>query len=533
MESMCLESYLPHQIPSLDALRSLDARLAHWRQTGKLFANPPVAVQTDAVQTEPGNLGDPDFDVVISGGTLGIILGAALVKQGWKVALVERGVLQGRQQEWNISRRELSVLLELELLSELQLEEAIATEFNPNRIQFQGGEPFWVKDILNVGISPIKLLDQLKQSFLQEGGILLEHHPFVAATVYADRVQVQTKGAHSVLSTRLLVDAMGHFSPIVAQARASYSANGVTPDGLCMVVGTCATGLPQRDYGDLMVSITPIQEFSQYFWEAFPAQDGRTTYLFTYSDLHPERPSLEQLLKDYFQLLPAYQACNLDEFKVLRLMFGVFPSYRESPLQLPWNRMIAVGDSSGHQSPLSFGGFGAMLRHLDRLTQGIGEALRSDALTVEDLRWIQPYQPNLSAAWMFQRAMSPRAGQSLNPDHINQLLNGVFQTMAGLGDAVLEPFLQDVVQWKGLTQTLLVMTARYPALVPRILQQVGLQTLVQWLPHYGQLGLQTLLAHVAQVKPIRNWGDRLSPQAQYRWHRQLDAWKYGTGLDGR
>lgn len=531
---MLLDSYLSDQRPSLSALRALDTRLAQWRQSGQLFDQPPTPVQIGQ-----GALGDLDYDVVISGGTLGIILGAALVKKGWRVALLERGLLQGRQQEWNISRQELSVLVDLELVTEVQLEEAIATEFNPNRIQFHGGDPFWVKDVLNIGVSPITLLEQLKQSFVQDGGRLLEHHPFTGVTVHGDGVLIQTKGQHSTLKARMFVDAMGHFSPVVAQARA-----GDSPDSLCMVVGTCAKGLPHMNSGDLMVSISPIQRDSQYFWEAFPAQDGRTTYLFTYSDLHPNRPNLEDLLVDYFQYLPTYQSCELDTIQIQRLMFGVFPSYRNSPLQLPWDRMLAVGDSSGHQSPLSFGGFGAMLRHLSRLTQGLDEALGADALTVKDLAWIQPYQPNLAAAWMFQQAMSPRVGQVLDPNHINQLLTAVFQTMTDLGESVLDPFLQDVVQWKGLTQTLLAMTIRYPALVPKILQQVGVSVLAQWLPHYGQLGVQTLLAHLSpglnsgregimrsgKQGPVLN--HLFSPQAQYRWHRQLDAWKYGTGLDG-
>jgi len=35
-----------------------------------------------------------------------------------------------------------------------------------------------------------------------------------------------------------------------------------------------------------------------------------------------------------------------------------------------------VGDASGIQSPLSFGGFGAMTRHLRRLTDAVSEAVQ-------------------------------------------------------------------------------------------------------------------------------------------------------------
>jgi hypothetical protein len=47
----------------------------------------------------------PAYDVVICGGTLGIFMATALQLKGWSVAVVERGALAGRQQEWNISEQ--------------------------------------------------------------------------------------------------------------------------------------------------------------------------------------------------------------------------------------------------------------------------------------------------------------------------------------------------------------------------------------------------------------------------------------------
>ncbi|NJM46600.1 MAG: hypothetical protein HC860_10820 [Alkalinema sp. RU_4_3] len=78
-------------------------------------------------------------DVVICGGTLGILLGAALVGQGLKVVLLERGVLKGREQEWNVSRGELGVLVRLGLVTEAELAAVISSEFNPVRVGFGGG----------------------------------------------------------------------------------------------------------------------------------------------------------------------------------------------------------------------------------------------------------------------------------------------------------------------------------------------------------------------------------------------------------
>ncbi|MFM7614003.1 MAG: FAD-binding oxidoreductase, partial [Synechococcales cyanobacterium] len=114
---------------------------------------------------------------------------------------------------------------------------------------------------------------------------------------------------------------------------------------------------------------------------------------------------------------------------------------RQSPLQTPWNYILPVGDSSGNQSPLSFGGFGAMIRHLERLTMGIEEALQTNELWASSLKLLQPYQPSLSVTWLFQKAMSVRINQQIPPDQINQLLSVVFTEMAKLGTRVLKPFL--------------------------------------------------------------------------------------------
>lgn len=48
---------------------------------------------------------------VVCGGTLGIFLAAALQLAGLRVAVVERGPLRGRAQEWNISRKEIDELV--------------------------------------------------------------------------------------------------------------------------------------------------------------------------------------------------------------------------------------------------------------------------------------------------------------------------------------------------------------------------------------------------------------------------------------
>jgi lycopene cyclase CruP len=295
------------------------------------------------------------------------------------------------------------------------------------------------------------------------------------------------------------------------------------------VVGTCAQGYLENSSGDLFATITPVQDQCQYFWEAFPARDGRTTYLFTYVDAHPDRPSLKTLFEDYLRLLPEYQGVALDRLKFQRALFGFFPCYRQSPLKPAWNRVLPIGDSSGNQSPLSFGGFGAMIRHLSRLTHGIHTALVADLLDRPALSLLQPYQPGLAVTWLFQRSMSVGMQQQATPNQVNALLSAVFQEMQKSGDTVLKPFLQDVVQFPALSQTLARAAIAHPTLILKVIPYVGLPTLVEWMGHYLALGLYAGLYPIGRwLKP---WVKSLPLQQQYYGDRWIEAWQYGSGQD--
>ncbi|GIM04453.1 hypothetical protein Vretimale_9032, partial [Volvox reticuliferus] len=380
-----------------------------------------------------------DFDVVICGGTLGLFLATALQLRGWRVAIVEKRLVQGRNQEWNISWGELEVLLELGLLSREEFREAVVSEFNPIRVGFLGGKDMWTSDVLNLGVHPRRLLEALRRRFEAAGGLVYENTAFRAAIVHTDglRLKLAPGGSESPLAVgdtnrpnglsstgssprpvtaprsltcRLLLDCMGHYSDIVKQIRGR-----VKPDGMCMVVGSCAEGFPAElnQSADLLYSLSHARHDMQLFWEAFPAEGGRarTTYMFAYSDAHPDRPSFEQLLDTYFEMLPQYQGLPLEQLRFKRVLFGGFPCYSNGPLPPAFDRVMQIGDASAAQSPLSFGGFGSMMRHLGRLTKGLDQALAEDRLTRGDLTWLQPYQPSLSASWLFQRAMSLGVGQ--------------------------------------------------------------------------------------------------------------------------
>lgn len=506
---------LPQQLQRMDRL---------WHEFRHPQGPPPTYVHP-----QPHPLGaQPEFDVIIAGGTLGVLVGTVLQHQGWRVAIVEGRALQGRAQEWNISRRELEVLVSLEILTPKQLHRVMATEYNPARVGFYGGPEFWVRDVLNIGVDPAYLLATVKERFLAAGGTLREYTQVERVEPRPDGLGVIAKESAGTitLSGRLLLDMMGHFSPIAHQARWQQQGS-LAPAGVCLVVGGCARGLTdtaqrtfsERSSGDLLYTLGSIEHQCQYFWEAFPAREGRTTYLFTYADADPRRPSFSDLWQDYLAQMPAYQGVETSEIDLHRVLMGFFPAYQRSPLPPAWPRILQVGDSSGLQSPLSFGGFGAMLRHLERLTTGLNLALQADCLGQADLALLQPYHPNLSVTWLFQKSMSVGVDRVLDPQHINRLLSTTFQSMADLGDGVLLPFLQDVVQFPALTKTMAAMALADPLLVGRVIGQVGIGSLLDWCRHYGALGGYHLLARPP------------APTTDYRQFCRWAARHYGSGAD--
>ncbi|KAK7300378.1 hypothetical protein RJT34_11222 [Clitoria ternatea] len=519
---------------SYEALKRLDQLWSSICSAQKVVLEPQQVVSTIPSLFHSSDLADKaegTYDVLVCGGTLGIFIATALCARGLRVAIVERNVLKGREQEWNISRKELLELVEVGVLEEDDIEKATSVKFNPNRCGFERKGDIWVNDILNLGVSPIKLIEIVKTRFISLGGVILEGCGVSSINVYEDAAVLKLS-EERILSSRLIIDAMGNFSPVVKQIR-----RGRKPDGVCLVVGACARGFENNSTSDVIYSSSSVKKVgdskAQLFWEAFPAGSGpldRTTYMFTYVEPQLGSPKLEDLLEEYWDLMPEYQGVSLDNLEILRVIYGIFPTYRESPLPAAFSRVLQFGDASGIQSPVSFGGFGSLTRHLGRLSAGIHEAIKGDYLDSHNLSLLNPYMPNLSASWLFQRAMSAKQQSNVPADFINELLYTNFNCMQRLGDPVLRPFLQDVVQFWPLSKTLgLVMLTR-PQILPSIFKQVGVPVLLDWSRHFLMLGYYTFLSTFADpiVRPFLN---TLPPKTSFQWKRHLETWKYGAGLD--
>jgi flavin-dependent dehydrogenase len=524
---------------------------AAWRdmKTRTIHGMPPKTVRTtnDPLPATPG------IDVLIAGGTLGIFLAMALQKRGLRTVLLERGNVAGRDQDWNVSREELLSYVKAGVLSEEQAEACVTIEFNPIRAGFYGYPDISTNDVLNLGVSPRKLIAAVVQNYTAAGGLVLEESALENVWVHPNGVEVRFRECGNVgmgsdgnaeerdspqlaLASKLFIDSMGNASPIVRQIR-----HGKKPDGVCMVVGSCCRGFDEgaNTSGDIIRTIDPSDTDIniQLFWEAFPAGSGprdRTTYMFSYMDADKCRPSFDDFMAMYWEKMPGYQNVSLDDLQVQRILYGLFPTYNDAPLPPQWDRIIQIGDAGGLQSPLSFGGFTALARHIGRLAGAITDAVQSDCLDRYELKFINPYSPSLSSAWMFQKSMSIGANKIRpNPTFINRLLGGNFEIMAK-DETALKPFLQDVIMAKELTFTLVNVMKSDPLFVPAIISTVGLPSLVDWVGHYVMLCVYTGITSVTKKHQIRERVEFLgdgNAKLRYVLRRALERWEYGSGLD--
>ena len=547
----------------LKALQTQDAGLQRLYDGQWPLKDPIEFVKVDAAVACPP--ADLCCDVACCGGTLGLLLATALQLKGHQVVVVEAGPLQGRKQDWNTSAEELQQLIEAGVLDASELPLVAPLQFGPMECRFGPSPSFQLElsGVLDVAVSPIALLNCVRKRFEAAGGIVLERTPVQEVTIHTDGAVValrssseQNLGAPRSLHARIVVDAMGHRSPIALQQRA-----GQRPDGVCVQVGSCARGpwVSQWDKkGDFFVTADHARRRKdarvQYFWQAFPSSGSaseRSTYLFSYFRPSQGNPSLIDVMEDYWRALPDYQKIGggLEQVDVERIVFGWFPTYKSnSPLAPRFDRVLSVGDASAVQSPISFGGFCAMLRHLPRYTRGLDLALNQDRLSARDLSLLAPYFPNLGTAWMSAAAMtaqrveksgsSTKAGKAGATSEgasteaytlVNELLEGNFQVMSDLPRADALRFFRDVTTLSTLSAVLVGQTVTMAPLLPKVVAElVAPLELAEFSGHFAMLGLYTVLHVAADACDLRTMS-----KDKFVLSCALDALSFGSGLDSQ
>eukprot|EP00797_Seminavis_robusta_P018807 Sro2822_g337970.2 (1168) ;mRNA; f:4275-7862 len=533
-----------------------------------------------------------DFDVVVLGGTLGIFYARALQLKGLKVCVAAPRALQGQEQEWNVGLRDLKELTSLGVLTPEDIDAAVTTVFDGTRAGFKnrevtplrggfyenGGTGFecYLKGVLNLGLSPAILIDRVAKRFYEMGGVIRERCPLNGVAVSAQVGCAIDLGSYDKdedvepITAKMVLDCMGYGSPVARQQR-----YGVKPDSICMVFGSCAEGYnPDRNrFADAMYTFNQLQDFGnhgrhQYFWESFPVgtnltmpftsdkslfdmltfgnsgvneKDGtqkksstKTTYMFTYLDAHKRRPALEELMDDYWKLLPTYQRSINDpetDLNIERVLYDYFPAYRDSPMKPHFNRVLSVGEASGSQGPISFGGFRSLSRNLGRISGAVAEAVEMGCLHKDDLGDINCYQPNLSAGWLMRDVMSVKMGKNVRPDFTNRVLSVYLKAMNDLGPSTITPLMHDVLRFDALSKSIVLGIFADPSLMGEMVKHVGVSKMMDFLGHLSNMGWYSLLD--TSMSPIMELMLKQikDPRTKFQWRRRMEAWKYGSGND--
>jgi lycopene cyclase CruA len=318
------------------ALRAVAALEERWRDLNSGACSPsPFRLVSTGAQLPKCHPND-EYDVVIAGGGLGLVAGAALALRGLRVLVFDRDRVGAAHREWNISESELGALDRWGIFRREDLRTAVAARYRKGIISFDAEGtgvpacPLELNGVLDVALDAQAVLDLARDRFLTAGGTIKEGRSFERLHItgrgpVASVVEVQGPCGIEYFRARLTIDMMGAVSPI------ALGLNGGLPfDGVCPTAGTVLQGLDlESETGDVLVSVAPIQGGRQLIWEGFPGRDGETTvYLFYYDQTgrsRSQQQSLLTLFERYFEALPTYRPLHAG-WRHMRPVFGYIPA---------------------------------------------------------------------------------------------------------------------------------------------------------------------------------------------------------------
>ena len=428
-----------------------------------------------------------DFDLLYAGATLSLLHAAVMAERyGKTVLLVDRHVAGQSTRDWNISRGELLKLQETGVFSEAELDSVIVRTYKTGWVEFaSGGERqkrLYIDNVLDCAVDADKLLGMAREKLLAgSSSRICDMTSFQRCFTFPDHVVVEVSdrsGALSYYRAQVLIDGMGVMSPVAMQLN-----RGRPHTHVCPTVGTIASGFEDADYdvGEILASTAPA-DFSagsgrQLIWEGFPAR-GREyiTYLFFYDAVDSDNDkSLLGLFETYFQLLSDYKKPGRD-FTIHRPVFGIIPAYSHDGFgrtrEIAADRILLFGDAAALGSPLTFCGFGSMVRNMARLTAGLDRALGAAALSKKDLESISAYEPNVASMANLMKYMCFDARTDA-PNFVNELMNEVMIVLDALPQRYRQAMFRDEMRLDELVTVLLKVAARYPRVLKATWDKLG------------------------------------------------------------
>lgn len=453
----------------VERIEHLDATRTH-RLVDADLAPPDVDAQIEA-------------DVVVAGGGLSLLIAAELARLGARVVVIERSRAGVAHREWNASDEELVPLVVSGIVTAAELEELVVGRYREGLCAFHGGTPRRVRGVLDRAVDAGPLLARVRRVAEERGVRFIDGASVDAVGAGADSVRVgwsRTRGADGDLGpdrgemvARMLVDARGASSPYASA------------DLVCPTVGGVLRGLEQGDgprqvdpgVGDILVTTEDVEAASglQHVWEGFPGRSGEATvYLFYYARAASAPPgALATLYARFFETLATYKE---GDATMLRPTFGYIPGWsRLSPApRAPSPRIILVGDAAARHSPLTFCGFGSMLRSFRPIALGIAIALEGGRVPGRDVLPEDPVH-----RWTGALATVMASGALAGPK-LNGLLDAAFGVLEHMGNDDFEALLKDRMGGRRFTEFLRLTGARHPVVYHEVLRALGPVAAARW-----------------------------------------------------
>ncbi|WP_438034810.1 lycopene cyclase [Sorangium sp. So ce204] len=471
------------------AAREIDAARGRVREAGgeALLAR---LEHLDAVRAAPAPRPGPsprppdrgataDYDVVIAGGGLSLLLAPLLASAGLRVAVLDRARIGAAHREWNAGTAEVAALSASGIFTRDEIERLVIARYVEGLCRWHGGGTYPVRGVLDHAIDAGGLLAAARARAEALGVTLLDGHALLGYAEGPDAValavaEAQPGAAPRALSARLLVDARGAASPYA------------TADLLCPTVGGVLAGLSEGDgerrirpdVGEILATTEDVEEGRQHLWEAFPGRPGETTvYLFYYARSGDVGPgALLSLYARFFRLLSRYKE---GDARLVRPTFGFIPGWSRlsAAPRAPGRRVRLVGDAAARHSPLTFCGFGANVRELAATAADLARAVREPgarhtSATARDA----PVHSGTGAlaALMAKPAGGARAGE------MNALLDTAFAVLHAMGNDAYAALLRDEMQPADFVRFLRETAARRPEVYREVVSALPLRAIGRW-----------------------------------------------------
>jgi lycopene cyclase CruA len=449
---------LVERIEHLDATRALRGR------------------RVDRALPAPDPGARPELDVVVAGGGLSLLVAAEMARLGLRVLVVERARAGVAHREWNASHEELAPLVDAGIVTAEQLEALIVARYREGVCAFHGGTPRRVRGVLDCAVDAGPLLERVRHVAASRGVSFVERASVDAVGVGADAVRVgwtDATGGRAEVVTRVMVDARGASSPYASA------------DLVCPTVGGVVRGLAEgagaREVdpavGDILVTTEHVDPASglQHVWEGFPGRPGDVTvYLFYYARA-ADAPggALARLYGRFFDSLATYKEGDAE---LMRPTFGYIPGWsRLAPAPRgPSPRVVLVGDAAARHSPLTFCGFGSMLRSFEPAAYEIATAVAEGRAPARNVVPDDPIH-----AWTGALATVMASG-ALGGPKLNGLLDAAFGVLEDMGNDDFEALLKDRMNGRRFTEFLRQTGARHPIVYREVLRALGPISAARW-----------------------------------------------------